>query len=83
MSTDKFRALRDGDSLDFWGLKDPKCPHCGDDLSVVDQEWWHLYEEGEHEVECPHCCEEFTVSTRVSYSFSTDTLYDTEEDDEE
>jgi hypothetical protein len=35
-------------------------------------EWWKLYEEGEHEVTCPHCDEDFSVSTRVSYSFSTD-----------
>ena len=40
--------------------------------ATSDNEWWTLYEEGEHEVSCPHCDGDFTVSTRVSYSFSTD-----------
>lgn len=58
--------------LEFFGNKSPKCPHCGTESDVSDNEWWKLYEEGEHEVTCPSCDEDFTVSTSVSYSFSTD-----------
>ncbi len=58
---------------DYWGNKAPRCPHCGTECSVVEHEWWKLYEEGEHEVTCPHCDGgDFTVSVRVSYSYSTD-----------
>lgn len=74
MSEERFAALKAAGkhSLDFWGLDQPKCPHCGHDCNVSDNEWWHLCEEGEHEVTCPACDEDFTVSTRVSYTFSTD-----------
>lgn len=58
--------------LDFWGNKSPRCPHCGKECDVSENEWWYLYEEGEHEVSCPYCDEDFTVSTSVSYRFSTD-----------
>jgi transcription elongation factor Elf1 len=74
---ERLKALREAESsFDFWGLDEPKCPHCGHECSVSDNEWLELYEEGEHEVECPACELEFTVSVRVSYSFSTDTQED-------
>ena len=57
---------------DFWGNKVPRCPHCGVECDPSDHDWYDLYEEGEHEKECPHCDGEFVISTRVSYSFSTD-----------
>lgn len=60
------------DRLEFFLNNEPKCPHCGHDCNVSDNEWWELYEEGEHEVTCPSCDQDFTVSTSVSYSFSTD-----------
>ncbi|WP_143277347.1 hypothetical protein [Bordetella genomosp. 9] len=70
---DRLKALREAEHpIDFWGNDEPKCPHCGGECSVNDNEWWQLYEEGEHQVECPSCDLEFTVSTRVSYAFSTD-----------
>ncbi len=74
---EKFAALKKaqkiiGGSLDFWGNKSPRCPHCGQGCDVSDNDWWRLYEEGEHEVSCPHCDGDFTVSTKVSHSFSTD-----------
>lgn len=77
--SEKFSALKSGDRMDYWGTKNPMCPHCGHEVSVQDNELWRLYEEGEHdEVECPSCEQTFTVSTSVSYSFSTD---EQEEDD--
>lgn len=75
---EKFAALKkakeeDGPfPSDYWSNKDPRCPHCGTECDVSKQEWWKLYEEGEHDVTCPHCYEDFTVTTRVQYSFSTD-----------
>jgi uncharacterized Zn-finger protein len=75
---DKFSALKRAKvsephfRADFWGNSNPRCPHCGEVCDVSENEWWKLYEEGEHEVTCPHCEGDFTVSTRVSYSFSTD-----------
>jgi len=76
--TERFAALKaePGGSLEFWGNREPKCPHCGHEVGVGDNELWRLYEEGEHEVECPHCENSFMVSTRVSYSFSTDSQED-------
>ena len=78
MSTEPYAALKRAKEVDrhmpdgYWGADSPKCPHCGEVCDVSDNEWWKLYEEGEHEVTCPHCDGDFTVSTSVSYSFSTD-----------
>lgn len=86
MSDTKFRALKGCkgamERLEFFASSDPKCPHCGDECSVSDNEWWKLYEEGEHDVTCPSCDEDFTVRTSVSYSFSTDEQEDYEDDEE-
>lgn len=74
---EKFQALkkaREEDGLlpdGFWGASQPKCPHCGEVCDISDNDWYRLYEEGEHEVDCPHCDGEFTVGTRVSFSFDT------------
>ena len=86
--SEKFQALkkaREGERYlpsDFWGKRQPKCPHCGEECEVHENEWREIYEEGEHEVECPHCEGEFIVSTRVSYSFDT-SEQDGMDDDEE
>lgn len=50
---------------------EPRCPHCGKECDVSNNDWWKLYEEGEHEVSCPHCESDFCVNTSVRYSFST------------
>jgi len=76
--TKRFAALKKALGADrylpegFWRADQPKCPHCGEVCDVSENDWWKLYEEGEHEVSCPHFDEDFTVSTSVSYSFSTD-----------
>ena len=75
---EKFAALKrakdeDGELPDgYWGADHPKCPHCGHVCGISENDWWDLYEEGEHEKACPACGGEFAVSTRVSFSFSTD-----------
>jgi hypothetical protein len=69
---ERLSALSDGNRWDFAYEAEPKCPHCGYVCNVADNDWYQLYEEGEHEVECPLCEQGFTVSTHVQHSFSTD-----------
>lgn len=84
--SEKFAALKRAKEEDgylpdgYWGADQPKCPHCGEVCRIGANDWYDLYEEGEHEVECPRCGGEFTVITSVSYSFDTSEQV---EDDEE
>lgn len=80
--TERFAALRSTvlPRLDFRNRRNPRCPHCGFECSVSNQEWFHLYEEGEHDVECPMCDLGFTVSVHVSFSFNTDEQEDYDEE---
>ena len=77
---ERLQALKDGHFLDFWRNDEPKCPHCGADYHVNDHEAWHLYEEGEHEVECHSCDLTYAVSTIITHSFSTDEQEDSHAD---
>jgi hypothetical protein len=78
MEMEKFAALKkakeagDGYPSKYCGNETPCCPHCGQECDVRINDWWRLYEEGEHEVSCPHCAGDFTVSTWMRHSFSTD-----------
>ena len=56
---------------DYWGCKEPKCPHCDHDLNIVRHELYALYEEGDHAVSCPYCECDFRVSVHVSHSYDT------------
>ena len=67
-----FKALKESDSLDFSCNNIPKCPHCGNDYSIEDNESWRLYEDDSHDVECDICENKFVVQTNVFYTFSTD-----------
>ncbi len=33
-------------SLEFRGNKQPKCPHCGQDVDISDNDLWRLYDRG-------------------------------------
>lgn len=66
-------ALKRDGWMEFFGLRNPRCPHCGTEHDISESGAYRLYEEGEHELDCESCEREFTVSTRVSYTFSTDT----------
>lgn len=78
-TSEKFSALNSGNRMDFFGNKDPKCPHCGHDYDIRDNEAWHLYDEnGPHKIECWFCDNTFQVSSSADWSFSTDE----QEDDE-
>lgn len=68
-----FAALDADGWIEFSGNSSPKCPHCGDDFNITDNEAWHLYDEnGPHEIECPDCGNEFKVSSSATWTFSTD-----------
>ncbi len=82
--TKRLEALKAAESsVEFFGNKNPKCPHCGDDYNIVGNDAWSLYDDNDtHPVECPSCDLEFTVTTRCSYTFSTDEQDDEEDGDE-
>lgn len=70
---EKFAALKAGHFTDFFANSKPKCPHCGDDFDIRENEAWELYDEnGPHEIECNSCRLPFSVSSSASWSFSTD-----------
>lgn len=46
------------------------CPHCGHQHSS-DGENNAFYQDGEHDFDCGNCSNSFSVSTHVSYSYST------------
>lgn len=70
---EKMRALREGPSYLFSANKMPKCPHCGADFDIADNEAWFLYDENStHEVACPSCEQDFSVNSVARWSFSTD-----------
>lgn len=73
--------LKDGDPLDYWGNKTPKCPHCDANYDISYHEQYSLYDtdEGEHEIECPSCERTYTVRVRCEFTFHTD---EQPEDDE-
>jgi len=70
----KWAALKesDADRLDFWGNREPKCPHRGKDINIGANDMHDIYEEGEHEATCPWCDLDFIVSTEIRHFFSTD-----------
>lgn len=77
--TARLEALHAAKSdLDFCGNKHPKCPHCGRDFIISENDAYQLYEEGEHEVQCGGCDLDFNITSRATWSFDTDS-----QDDEE
>lgn len=76
-------AKRKHEDDHFQMEKLPRCPHCGEEFSIENNEAWHLYSEDgeENVVECDHCGKKFTVTTDVAYSFSTDEQPDEDDDD--
>lgn len=77
--TEKLGALKKDGWMEFSHNDSPKCPHCGDDFSINDNEAWELYDDqNTHDVECPRCEHTFTVSSSATWRFSTDEQeYDT------
>ena len=58
-----------------------KCPHCGHEGDVNDNEWFQLYDEGDHDIECPACGEDFVVTSVAHFTFETDEQPDEDDDD--
>lgn len=79
--TDKLSALRKGDRWDFIHADVPKCPHCGEDFDISENEAWYVYDlsKDSHEVSCPSCDLDFTISVYAKFSFSTDSQDDDDE----
>lgn len=49
-----------------------RCPKCRNHWAPSENEEYKLaYEDGEHEVTCDNCGHEFTVTTHVSYSYTS------------
>ena len=46
------------------------CPWCGEAIEG-DCDTGEFYEDGTHVFDCPYCDKEFTLSTSVSYTYST------------
>lgn len=53
--------------------KRARCPHCAH-LFMVQCDDGEVYSDGEHELMCPECDADFTITTTVSYSFSSPAL---------
>lgn len=71
-------------SIDYWGNKTPKCPHCDKDLDVWggDNPNSLNYEDDGHTTfECASCSKEFVCVTHVGYTFSTAVSDEAADDD--
>lgn len=66
--------LAKDNAIEYWGNKEPMCPHCDHVCEISRNEWHDLYDtqEGDHEVSCPSCDREFTVGVRCEFTFNTD-----------
>ena len=62
-----------------------RCPKCGHFNDPGYTENYKLFEDGEHEVGCGECDHDFTVSTSVSYDFTSPAMIqeDVEEDEDD
>lgn len=70
---EKLAALKAASSLQFFANNKPKCPHCGEDFDIAENEAWRLYDENDtHEVTCPSCEQDFSVRSSAHWVFSTD-----------
>ena len=78
-------AQKEGNDYKYQSEQNPRCPHCGEEFSIENHEAWHLYgDDGdENVVTCDHCGDGFTVTTDVSYSFSTNEQPEDEDDEEQ
>jgi uncharacterized CHY-type Zn-finger protein len=48
-----------------------RCPKCRHSMNASDSEKYDLYREGEHTTSCGVCGYDFTVSTNVSFTFTS------------
>ena len=48
-----------------------RCPHCLHFWRPRDHETYAVFEDGEHDIYCHQCDKEFTVSTHISFSWTS------------
>lgn len=65
------KSILSGEATSTDCENDVICPWCGEVIEG-DCETSEFYEDGEHVFACPYCDEEFTLSTSVSYTYSTE-----------
>ena len=65
-------------SGEFDSDADLRCPHCGEVLSISDNEWWDMYSEDTHGVECPDCGGQFTIAAHATFTFTSPAMGETE-----
>ncbi len=61
-------------SIEYWGNDKPKCPHCGEDFDVWENDGALSlnYEDGGQTMyECRSCRKDFVCVTSVRYVFAT------------
>jgi hypothetical protein len=78
--SERLKALKEGDWIQFSANRNPKCPHCGHVCDIQENEWWDLYQEGDHEKHCPSCGLEFVIDACCEYTFNTDEQEDDDAD---
>lgn len=72
-------------NVDYWGNKNPKCPHCGADFKVWenDRPMSLSYEDdGRSTFDCDRCGKNFVCVTIVRYVFSTAVSEEAADDEE-
>jgi hypothetical protein len=65
------KSIVSGEKTSTYGEDDVICPWCGESIEA-DCESSEFYEDGDHVLQCPYCDKEFTLSTSVSYTYSTE-----------
>jgi hypothetical protein len=77
------RMLRD--DCEVTHEQNVRCPDCSRTMNVSEHELYvfGLYEEGEHEVRCDDCGHSFTVTTELSYHFTSPALNVKKDEDED
>lgn len=70
-NTDIKEGIQSGEETSTYGESEVFCPWCGEMLEG-DCETSEFYEDGTHVFQCYECEKEFTLSTSVSFSYSTE-----------
>lgn len=69
----KLASLNEGPDWAFSRNEKPKCPHCGEDFDIAENEAFFVYDENNtHTVECMSCKLPFWVNSFADWRFSTD-----------
>lgn len=59
-------------SLCYDHNKNPKCPHCDNDIDIAQYDLYQLYDDSDiHEIDCPCCGKKFKVDSCSEWTFST------------